>query len=425
MASGTGFWFLASDSALAADLSAALSLVLLPQPAASSASTSSAATGNRSGLRKQGHRRDIVPTAAPRWPRLRPAGWTEAQSLRPSGRSTGRNMAPRIVRPVFALLVLGLAVHAAHALIGPGDGAAGPRHRQLGLHRRDVDRRARCACWPPPSRRRERGAWALIGLGLLLWSGGDLVWTLWLTDLENPPYPSVADGLYLGSYIAIYAGLLLLLRARLRPIRPAQWLDGAVGGLAAAAVVAALVFPALAGHHRGRHDRRRLQPRLSGLRRPAAHAHRHGLRPEPLARGPLVAAARPRAARQRRRRFGLQLPVGRGHLRRGLVGRHAVARGRHAHRGRRVAARAAPDGRGGRRPHAVVDRGLRRHRARRPRHRPVHDRAPRPRRCWPPRRCSSPAPAAACSSARTCACCARAATSRSPTASPGWPTAAR
>ena len=39
----------------------------------------------------------------------------------------------------------------------------------------------------------------------------------------------------------------MLLRARLRPIRPAQWLDGAVGGLAAAAVVAALVFPALAG----------------------------------------------------------------------------------------------------------------------------------------------------------------------------------
>ena len=84
-----------------------------------------------------------------------------------------------------------------------------------------------------------------------LWSGGDLVWTLWIGNLENPPYPSVADGLYLGSYLAMYAGLLLLLRARLRPIRPAQWLDGAVGGLAAAAIVAALVFPALAGITQG------------------------------------------------------------------------------------------------------------------------------------------------------------------------------
>ncbi|HEY0364239.1 MAG TPA: hypothetical protein VGC83_18320, partial [Solirubrobacteraceae bacterium] len=31
-------------------------------------------------------------------------------------------MSPRIVRTVFAVLALGLAVHAAHALIGPGDG---------------------------------------------------------------------------------------------------------------------------------------------------------------------------------------------------------------------------------------------------------------------------------------------------------------
>jgi two-component system cell cycle response regulator len=155
-------------------------------------------------------------------------------------------MTPKIVRPVFALLVLGLAVHAVHALIGPGDGPLD--HVIASWVYTGVMWVASAMCLlAAATRRRERGAWALIGLGLLLWSGGDLVWTLWLGDLENPPYPSVADGLYLGSYIAIYAGLLLLLRVRLRPIRAAQWLDGAVGGLAAAAVVAALVFPALAG----------------------------------------------------------------------------------------------------------------------------------------------------------------------------------
>ena len=31
-------------------------------------------------------------------------------------------MSPRIVRTVFAVLALGLAVHAGHALLGPGDG---------------------------------------------------------------------------------------------------------------------------------------------------------------------------------------------------------------------------------------------------------------------------------------------------------------
>ena len=155
-------------------------------------------------------------------------------------------MSPRIVRTVFAVLALGLAVHAAHALIGPGDGPID--HAIASWVYTGVMWVGSAMCLLAAAvRRRERGAWALIGLGLLLWSGGDLVWTLWLGDLENPPYPSVADGLYLGSYVAIYAGLLVLLRARLRPIRPAQWLDGAVGGLAAAAVVAALVFPALAG----------------------------------------------------------------------------------------------------------------------------------------------------------------------------------
>jgi diguanylate cyclase (GGDEF)-like protein len=155
-------------------------------------------------------------------------------------------MTPKIVRPVFALLVLGLAVHAVHALIGPGDGPLD--HVIASWVYTGVMWVGSAMCLlAAATRRRERGAWALIGLGLLLWSGGDLVWTLWLGDLENPPYPSVADGLYLGSYIAIYAGLLLLLRGRLRPIRASQWLDGAVGGLAAAAVVAALVFPALAG----------------------------------------------------------------------------------------------------------------------------------------------------------------------------------
>ena len=159
-------------------------------------------------------------------------------------------MSPRIVRTVFAVLALGLAVHAVHALIGPGNGPIDHAIASWVYTGLMWVGSAMCLL-AAAARRRERGAWALIGFSLLFWSGGDLVWTLWLGNLENPPYPSVADGLYLGSYLTMYAGLLLLLRARLRPIRPAQWLDGAVGGLAAAAIVAALVFPALAGITQG------------------------------------------------------------------------------------------------------------------------------------------------------------------------------
>jgi two-component system, cell cycle response regulator len=155
-------------------------------------------------------------------------------------------MTPKLVRMLLALLALGIAVHAVNALAGHGTAPLNGAVASWAYT--GVEFAGSLICLAAVARhRRERGAWLLIGLGLLLWAAGDLVWTLWLNNLDDPPYPSVADVLYLGSYASIYPGILLLLRARVRPIRPAQWLDGMVGGLAAAAVVSALVFPALAG----------------------------------------------------------------------------------------------------------------------------------------------------------------------------------
>ncbi len=64
------------------------------------------------------------------------------------------------------------------------------------------------------ARREDRWAWALIAFGLLTWTAGDLVWTLWLNNLANPPFPSIADPLYLAMYPAMYAALMLLIRSR-------------------------------------------------------------------------------------------------------------------------------------------------------------------------------------------------------------------
>jgi hypothetical protein len=103
-------------------------------------------------------------------------------------------MASKIVRPIFALLFLGLAVHAGHALVGPGDGQLD--HIIASWVYTAVMWIGSALCLlAAATRHRERGGWTLIGLGLLLWSGGDLVWTLWLTPLADPPYPSVAHGL--------------------------------------------------------------------------------------------------------------------------------------------------------------------------------------------------------------------------------------
>src|ERR1035437_9878522 len=62
-------------------------------------------------------------------------------------------------------------------------------------------------------RREDRTAWLLITVGLVAWTGGDLVWTLWLENVAHPPYPSIADALYLATYPAFYVGLLLLMRS--------------------------------------------------------------------------------------------------------------------------------------------------------------------------------------------------------------------
>ena len=95
------------------------------------------------------------------------------------------------------------------------------------------------------TRRVDRGAWALVAFGLLAWTGGDLIWTVWLNSMANPPSPSAADALYLLWYPAIYVALVLLIRAHFRRAGAAMWLDGLVVGLAIAAVGAALIFPAV------------------------------------------------------------------------------------------------------------------------------------------------------------------------------------
>ena len=101
-------------------------------------------------------------------------------------------------------------------------------------------------------KRDDRAAWALMTIGLLAWTGGDLVWTVWLNYVANPPVPTVADGLYLAMYPAIYVALMLLIRSRLHHAGVAQWLDGGVVGLTIAAAGAALIFSTVLATSTGR-----------------------------------------------------------------------------------------------------------------------------------------------------------------------------
>lgn len=91
----------------------------------------------------------------------------------------------------------------------------------------------------------ERWAWFAIAVGISSWTVGDIYWTVRLSGLETIPYPSVADAFYIGLYPALYVGLVLLMRARVPRFHTSLWLDGAIGALGAAALGAAILYPAI------------------------------------------------------------------------------------------------------------------------------------------------------------------------------------
>jgi two-component system cell cycle response regulator len=93
--------------------------------------------------------------------------------------------------------------------------------------------------------RDERAAWLVLAAANALWTAGDLLFLVLYGMNGTPPFPNVTDGLYLGTYVSFYVGVVLLLSSRLRPFRRSLWLDGLVAGLTLSAFTAAFVFNAV------------------------------------------------------------------------------------------------------------------------------------------------------------------------------------
>ena len=96
-------------------------------------------------------------------------------------------------------------------------------------------------------RQPERGAWLVLGLGILASAGGDVWWQVAGYDTREtiPPF-TPADALWLAFYPAGLIGICLLVRARVKRLYAGLLLDAAIGALGMTAVGAALVWGVLA-----------------------------------------------------------------------------------------------------------------------------------------------------------------------------------
>jgi two-component system cell cycle response regulator len=145
-------------------------------------------------------------------------------------------------RTAFTLVTgAGLAAYGAHAAFGFG-GQGSESFFQDWLYNALVLSAALSCLVRGTVSRAERARWLSLGLGLLCLFGGELYYTLHLSHLADPPYPSLADGLYLAFYPAGYAALVLFAPRASRQLRACLWLDGLVSALGVAALAAALLL---------------------------------------------------------------------------------------------------------------------------------------------------------------------------------------
>lgn len=142
---------------------------------------------------------------------------------------------PRGIQAALAALAIGVLAFTVSRVVQPGVGhgifSATTLYSALNAGAAGL---IALRAWRIPA---DRLAWTLIAAGMACSAAGDVVSALWVPDGRSP---SVADPEYLAYYPFIYAGLLLLMRARIKRLPIPIQLDSLVCALTVAAVAAAL-----------------------------------------------------------------------------------------------------------------------------------------------------------------------------------------
>src|SRR5215207_7796654 len=103
---------------------------------------------------------------------------------------------------------------------------------------------AGCACLARAFyRRRERLAWGLLGLGMTSSGAGFLLWAALYERQAEPPYPSLADALWIPYYLLLMAAIVALLKTERPRIPATTWLDAAIPACAVSAIASQLLLP--------------------------------------------------------------------------------------------------------------------------------------------------------------------------------------
>jgi diguanylate cyclase len=146
------------------------------------------------------------------------------------------------IRRRVALVAVVGAVVAFAATLGVDTSGPGGLVRDLVLFNVVHLATALLCWWARGEAGRERRAWRLVAVAILLAAAGNAFLTA-VPDTTLPFAPTlpISDGLYFAAYAVVSCAAVLLVHARGQHIAPAAWLDGLVIGLGTAAAVAALV----------------------------------------------------------------------------------------------------------------------------------------------------------------------------------------